>query len=88
MVDGSCRAARPPSCGRVVRQAAAAARREESRRIVAEADWLEAKRSRIVDSLRALSPDIDDSIVVNGNGEAEPDELPRALSPARRERGR
>jgi hypothetical protein len=54
-------------------------------------DWLEAKRARIVDSLRALSADIADAILINGvdepNGTGE--ELPDALSAAaRRERGR
>src|SRR4051812_36925799 len=55
------------------------------RTAAAEVEWLEAKRSRIVGSLRALSDDIADAIVVNGNG--EPDDLAGALAPVRRERG-
>ena len=51
-------------------------------------EWLEAKRSRILDSLRALSDDIADAIVVDGNGDGEPQDLTGALSPVRRERGR
>jgi chromosome segregation ATPase len=58
------------------------------RTLRAETERLEAKRARIVRSLRALSNDIADAIVVNGSREVDPEDLPRALSPARRRRRR
>jgi hypothetical protein len=67
-----------------------AARQRRLRALTAEIRYLEAKRSRIVDALRAISTHIDDALADDRAREPEPaEELPDALTPAsRRDRNR